>query len=483
LIKFGTDGWRAEIARDYTFDNLRKVALATADYVLSLADEKRRSKAPSKAKKERPVVARCVVGYDTRFLSREFAIEAAMVLAHKGVKVDLCDDIASTPQVSFNTKQKTAHLGVIITASHNPYQYNGFKLKAAFGGPATPEQIADVEANIAKYETKSTNLKLKTFAEYLSSKQISYFNAKEPYIRAIRKKIDVDAIQDAGYKIVFDIMHGANMNTVKYLLPHCEEIHKEFNPSFGELARPEPIDENLFTLKETVRDGKYDIGFAFDGDADRLGAVDHKGEFVDSHKIFMILLKYLVEHKGRKGKVVKTVSLTSMVDAYCEKKRLDLIETPVGFKYVAEAIMDNGNVIIGGEESGGLATCLHIPERDGLFNAMLLLEVMVTRGMSLRELCQELDDEFGMHRYMRRDKVVSPEKKKALLAACAKSPSKIGKEVVIRTNTKDGYKFYVENGWVLIRPSGTEPLIRFYAEADSMGRVSELLDDAEKLAK
>jgi phosphomannomutase len=240
-------------------------------------------------------------------------------------------------------------------------------------------------------------------------------------------------------------MYGAGINNVGDILPAATEIHNEINPSFGDLDHPEPIAENLFTLSQKIKEGKYDVGFAFDGDADRLGAVDHTGEFVDSHKIFMILLKYLTENKRKRGAVVKTVSLTSMVDKYCEKNKVELIETPVGFKYVAE-LMNTTNVLIGGEESGGLATYLHIPERDGLFNAMLLLEAMAVRNKSLRELCQELDKEFGIHRFMRKDKVVTQKAKENIMSLAKKGFSKIGKYDVIKTSTKDGFKFFVKNG-------------------------------------
>lgn len=478
MIKFGTDGWRAIIARDFTFENIRYVALATARYVVKLANEKQAKRPTSK----RPPIASCVLGYDTRFMSKEFAEEVAMVMASQGVIVHLADEIASTPQISFNAKQKNVNLGVVITASHNPAEYNGYKLKASFGGPATPEQISNVEKELAKIMVNPPKINLLPLQEYISKRQIKYFNAKESYVRMLKKKIDVEAIRESGIKIAVDLMHGANINTVSFLLPEVTEIHKEYNPSFGELHHPEPISENLFRLKEVVKDGKFDIGFAFDGDADRLGAVDHTGRFVDSHQIFMILLKYLVENKKKRAAVVKTVSLTSMVDKYCDSKKLELIETPVGFKYVAEQMIEK-NVLIGGEESGGLATCLHIPERDGLFNAMLLLEVMVTKQKSLKQLCQELDEEFGPHRFMRRDKIVTPNKKETMLNYAKKGPTKIGKDEVIKINTKDGFKFFVNDGWVLIRASGTEPLIRFYAEASSFGKVSELIDEVEKWIK
>ncbi|MCL2038950.1 MAG: phosphoglucomutase/phosphomannomutase family protein [Bacteroidetes bacterium] len=482
MIKFGTDGWRAEIARDFTFENIRYVALATAKYILQIAEIKQKNKPPSKAKRTRPILPSCVVGYDTRFLSKEFAYEVAMVIASQGVVVHLTDDFASTPQVSFNTKQKGANLGIVITASHNPAQYNGFKIKGTFGGPATPEQIEAVEQELKKIVAKPPNLKLLPFDDYVEQKMIKFFEHREPYIRTIKKKIDVDAISDANHKIVFDMMYGAGMKSVEPLQLNATFIHNEINPLFGNLGHPEPIAENLTELSHIVKTGNYDVGFAFDGDADRLGAVDHLGNFVDSQKIFMILLKYFVEVKKKRGAVVKTVSLTSMVDKYCEMKKLDLIETPVGFKYIAEN-MNKTSVLIGGEESGGLATNLHIPERDGIFNAMLLLEVMTVRNKSLSELCNELDKEFGAYRFMRRDKIVSQKVKDAILNAAQKGITKIGKDDIIKTNTKDGYKFYVNNGWVLIRASGTEPLIRFYAESDSIGRVAELINEAEKLGK
>ena len=480
MIKFGTDGWRAEIARDFTFENIRYVALATAKHIIQIAEIKQKSKPPSKAKKIRPTPPSCVVGYDTRFLSKEFAYEVSMVLASQGIVVYLTEDFASTPLVSFNTKQKSANLGIVITASHNPAKYNGFKIKASFGGPATPEQIGMVEQELKKIVAKPPNLKLLSFNDYVEQKKIRFFDPKETYIRNIKKKIDVDAIREANHKIVFDMMYGAGMKSVDPLHLNATFIHNEFNPLFGNLSHPEPIYENLSELSHIVKTDKYDVGFAFDGDADRLGAIDHLGNFVDSQKIFMILLKYFVDVKKKRGTVVKTVSLTSMVDKYCEMRGLDLIETPVGFKYVAEN-MNKTNVLIGGEESGGLATYLHIPERDGLFNAMLLLEIMTVRNKSLYDLCNELDKEFGPYRFMRKDKIVSEKVKEAILSAAKKGITKIGKEDVIKTNTKDGYKFYVNNGWVLIRASGTEPLIRFYAEADSIGRVAELINEVEKL--
>lgn len=465
MIAFGTDGWRGVIARDFTFDNLHLVALATAAYVKKIA-------------KNNPSV---VIGYDTRFLSKEFAEETAKILAWKGVTVNLTDTFSTTPQVSYQTKQKNVDLGIVITASHNPPIYNGYKLKANFGGPATPEQVKALEKELKRIVKKPPEINFKDFDTYRKLDKIRLFDAKESYFRTIKKKIDLDAIKNANFKILYDPMFGAGMGQLKALLPKTEEIHDIFNPSFGNLDHPEPISEHLFELMQMVKKQEFDVGIATDGDADRLGLIDEKGKFVDSHKVFMILLKYLFENRNKNGSVVKTVSLTSMVDKYCEKNGITLHETPVGFKYTAK-IMSQEKVLIGGEESGGLGTILHIPERDGLFNALLVLEAMAVRKKTLNELCKELDEEFGIHRYLRRDLRVTEKIKAKILNACKKHPKKIGKYQVLSINEKDGYKFIVEDGWLLIRASGTEPLLRFYAEANSLRMVNELLEEGMNLS-
>ncbi len=463
-IVFGTDGWRGLIARDYTFENLGLVAHATARYVQKIA----------------PKGAAVIVGHDTRFLSREFAIETSRILAAYGIVVHLTDTFSSTPQVSYHTKMKRAQLGVVITASHNPAEYNGFKVKGSFGGPAIPEQIAQIEKELAALKGKAPRVTVDTLDNYVRTRAIRLFDAKESYIRYLRSKINIDAIVKSGLKIVYDPMHGAGIDFMDKLLPGVFEIHGEYNPSFGEVDHPEPIAECLVPLSTAVKKKKADMGLATDGDADRLGAVDHRGSYVDPHRVFMLLMKYLYEDRKRRGAVVKTVSLTSMVDLFCEKHGVKLYETPVGFKHVAK-LMTEEKILIGGEESGGLGTSLHIPERDGVFNGLLLLEMMATKKKSLHELCNELDEEFGPHRYRRRDIRVTEQQKKSILAACAKKPLKIGKHNVLRIDTQDGFKFWVAGGWLLIRASGTEPLLRFYAEADSMGTVNELIDEALKL--
>ncbi len=465
MIKFGTDGWRGLIARDFTFDNIRLVALATAKFV------KKASKKP-----------KVVIGYDTRFLSRQFAEEAAMILAWQGVTVNLTETISSTPQVSYHTKQKRCDFGIVITASHNPAEYNGFKVKANFGGPATPEHIAQIEKELKKIFARPPKFTHKSLDVYLNLKKIRYFDAQESYLRNIKKKIDINAINKAGIKVLYDPMFGAGINTIKKLLPKADEIHSIHNPGFGDIDHPEPIKECLTEAIRIMKKGEYDICLATDGDADRLGVIDAKGNFINPHRVFMILLKYIYEYKKKRGAVAKTVSLTSMVNQFCKKHDIKLYETPVGFKHIAK-LMNQEKIIIGGEESGGLGTIMHIPERDGIFNGMLLLEIMAVRKMSIKELSDELDEEFGLHRFLRRDVRVTEQAKKQILNACKRKPKKIGRFNVKKIETKDGFKFFVDGGWLLIRASGTEPLLRFYAEANSIRKVNELIDEALKIHK
>jgi phosphomannomutase len=264
------------------------------------------------------------------------------------------------------------------------------------------------------------------------------------------------------------------------LLENVDQLHNSFNPGFGDLDHPEPLGEYLPDLIAGMQSGGYSVGLATDGDADRLGAVDENGNFIDSHRIFVLLMKYLYEDRRLKGAVAKTISLTTMINTYCERNKIKMFETAVGFKYIAK-LMTTEKIVIGGEESGGLGTALHIPERDGIFNGLLLLEMMAVRGKSLGELSRELDDEFGPHRYSRRDVRMTPAQKNAILAKAKSGVTKLGRYRVTNTSTLDGYKFFVDNGWLLIRASGTEPLLRYYAEADSIEKVNELLDAGLKL--
>jgi len=459
-ILFGTDGWRAVIAEEFTFANVALVARAAAQFY-----------------KKHPNAERgIVVGYDARFLSDRFAAIVARVFAAEGMTVLLTDKISSTPQVSLTARQKKLAGGVIITASHNPAEYNGFKLKADYGGPSAPEDIAKVQANVTKLENNPPKRvkPLPELADLLREKRVKLYDAKRAYIEYIKKKIDLDLILGAGFKVLYDPMHGSGIQTMDLLLPGVTQLHNSFNPGFGDLDHPEPLGEYLPGLIEGMKSGQYSVGLATDGDADRLGTVDEDGNFIDSHRVFVLLMKYLYEDRKQKGAVAKTISLTTMINTYCQRNNITMHETAVGFKYIAK-LMTTERIVIGGEESGGLGTILHIPERDGIFNGLLLLEMMARRGKTLGELSRELDEEFGPHRYSRRDVRMTVAQKDAILARAKAGVSKLGRHAVTGTSTLDGYKFFVENGWLLIRASGTEPLLRYYAEADSQEKVDELL--------
>ncbi|MCC7437507.1 MAG: phosphoglucomutase/phosphomannomutase family protein [Armatimonadetes bacterium] len=464
-IIFGTDGWRGVIADDFTFSNVALVARAAAQFF----------------KKEPNADRGVVVGYDARFLSDRFAATVAQILAAEGLTVWLTDGISSTPQVSLTAKQKRLAGGIVITASHNPAEYNGFKLKAGYGGPSTPEAVAKVQKNVTKMESAPPKpKKLKSLPELIAAKQVKMFDSKLAYVEYVKKKIDLEAIRNAGFKVLYDPMYGSGINTMHLLLPDAAQLHNEFNPAFADIDHPEPMGEYLGTLIDRVKTGGFTVGLATDGDADRLGAVDENGNFVDSHRIFVLLMKYLYEDRKQRGAVAKTISLTTMVNDYCRRNKIKLHETAVGFKHIAK-LMTTEKIVIGGEESGGLGTALHIPERDGIFNGLLLLEMMAKRGKTLGQLSAELDDEFGPHRYRRVDQKMTEQKKQAILARANAGVKELAGMPVIETSTVDGFKFFVDGGWLLIRASGTEPLLRFYAEANSTENVDAILSAALSL--
>ena len=464
VIKFGTDGWRAVIADDFTFANLERVALATARYY----------------KGHKKIRNGIVIGYDARFMSREFAEKSAEVIANAGILVKLADGIVTTPMISLLTKMENAAGGVVITASHNPSRYNGFKIKGDFGGPAHPEMIAKVEKELAKV------MKLKTvpagkfsFKQLVEKKKIVPISMKKRYLDDLATKINIGAIRSAGIRILYDAMYGAAQSAALDLVPEITMMHETFNPSF-EGVNPEPLAHNLGTLMARVKKEGFGIGIATDGDADRIGAVDENGNFVDSHRIFSLLLKYFVEQKGMTGEVVKSFSVTQMVNDQCAKYGLVMHETPIGFKHICR-LMTEKDVLIGGEESGGLGVKGHIPERDGIFLGLMLCEMMAVRKKPLGALVQELMDEFGQHEFKRIDLHTTEKEKVAIMKKYTRGVKEIaGYPVTGRLDT-DGFKFFVDHGWVLVRASGTEPLIRFYAEADSMAKVDALLAAATKI--
>jgi phosphomannomutase len=462
-IKFGTDGWRAVIADDFTMANLEKVALATARY----------------SKNHKKIKNGIVIGYDARFMSREFAEKSAEVIANAGIKVKLSNGIATTPMVSLLTKLDEAAGGVVITASHNPAKYNGFKIKGDFGGPAHPEMIARVEKELAKVlKLRNIPAGKRTFDQLVAAGEITLINMKQRYLDDLATKINLDLIKKAGIRIVYDVMYGAGQGVLDSVLPAVKQIHQTYNPSFGG-TNPEPLAHNLTELSRLVKEQGYHIGIATDGDADRIGAVDEHGNFVDSHRIFCLLLKYLVEENKMSGEVVKSFSVTQMVDKQCQKYGLVMHETPIGFKHICR-LMTTNDVLIGGEESGGLGVKGHLPERDGIFLGLMLCEMMAERGKPLSYLVQELMDEYGQHEFKRVDLHVTEKEKAMIMKKYQKGvPDIAGFPVTGRKDT-DGYKYFVPGGWVLVRASGTEPLIRFYAEAESTAKVDALLDAVTK---
>ncbi len=462
-IKFGTDGWRGIIAEDYTFENVEKVAQAFAEHY----------------KKHAKIGNGVVVGGDARFGSQDFAERAAQVIASHGIRVWLADSVVSTPMVSLGIIKKKAAAGVMITASHNPPRWNGFKIKAEFGGSALMTDIKKVESRLQKILESGKQPKCKPVEQLTKEKMIRRIDLRAPYIADIRRKIDLEAINKSGMKIAYDVMYGAGYGVMEYILPEVKTLHDEHNPGFKGIP-PEPLAKNLQEFIALVKKGGYNYGMVTDGDADRLGAVDEKGNFISTQLIIPILLKYLFQHKKQKGSVVKTVSVSDIVTRMCEKYGLKLYEKPVGFKYVTE-VMIKEKVLIGGEESGGVGTSVHIPERDGIYNNLLLCEYLAVTGKTLYQAVEEIYQEFGRVYYDRVDFHTTEDRKTAILQKLQAGIKTIGGYPVLSIQTLDGYKFRIEGGWLLVRASGTEPILRYYSEADTEEKVQKLLKAATQL--
>lgn len=465
-IKFGTDGWRGVIARDYTFDNLSLVAQATMDYL-------NREGLGNKG---------LVIGYDRRFLSRDFARRVAEIAAGNDIKVRLTEDYAPTPTVSWAVRESGAGAGVMITASHNPPEYNGFKVKEAFGGSALPLTTKILEEIIFYNMENNRRVVAVPYGDALERGLIELFDPREGYFHQIGRYVDLDLIAKAGIPAVVDPMYGAGAGYIPQLLPSVDEIHTIENPAFGGLA-PEPIAQNLQELSALVKSGKYRVGLALDGDADRIGAVDEKGDFFSSHCIFTVILRHLIEYKKMTGDVVKTVSTTRMIDLLAHKYQLQLCETPIGFKHICDLMLQR-DILMGGEESGGLGVKGHIPERDGILLGLLLLEAMAVSGKGLRQMLEETMDEIGHFHYRRIDRHIEAAAKESLIKRLSMNPPvTIDGRVVVSTCFSDGFKFIFDNGeWLLIRPSGTEPVLRLYSEALSEDQVDRFLRAATVIA-
>ncbi|MEO1713173.1 MAG: phosphoglucomutase/phosphomannomutase family protein, partial [Bacteroidota bacterium] len=391
-IKFGTDGWRAIIAQEYTVDNVKRVAEATAKWL----QERNGSS--------------IVLGYDCRFAGKLFAETTARVMGAHGIKVYFGEEFASTPMVSLGVVKLDADLGVVITASHNPPSYNGFKLKSKLGGPMIPAEVSEVEDLIPDQST----LELASMDDYRGQGLIESVDLEKIYLDHVSANFDLAAIQNSGIKVAYDAMYGAGQNAMRKLLPNAVLLHCEYNPSFMGQA-PEPIHRNLGELSQTIADDpSIQVGIANDGDADRIGMYDEDGKFVDSHHILLLLLLYMHQYKGHGGKVIVTFSVTEKMRKLAEHYGLEVEVTKIGFKYIAE-IMAKEDVIVGGEESGGLAVKGHIPERDGVWIGLLILEFMAKTGKSLKGLIQEVYDIVGGFAFDRDDLHIADDKKWAII--------------------------------------------------------------------
>jgi len=480
-ISFGTDGWRAVISDTFTFHNLRLVAQAIADAVSS--DYWNQAYANGDEVDPRKMV----VGFDPRFLSDRYAADVARVFAANGFTTYLSQADAPTPAISYAIKHMNAVAGVVITASHNAPRYNGVKLKAAYGGSASPEQSSRVEVYLNTNEERGRGPNLMDMDKARSLGLIQRFNPLPAYYDHLRSLVDFDAIAENPPQIVVDSMHGSGRGVLKGILKGtgCEvtEIRSEMNPGFGG-THPEPIARNLSALAGAISTGLGSLGLALDGDADRIGAMDGRCNFVDPHKIMSLALQYLVEKRGWSGPVVRTVSTTRMIDRLANRYGLPLYETPVGFNHIADYMLKE-DVLIGGEESGGISFKGNIPEGDGVLMGLLLTEIVASTGKSLHELVEGLLKEVGPAFYERRDlRLKRPVAKKTMVSRLVnEAPNVIGSENVVDLSTLDGVKYIMaDDSWLLIRPSGTEPVLRVYAEGRSEGMVEALLGFGEQVA-
>ncbi len=459
-IKFGTDGWRAIIAQDYTVYNVARVSQALAKWLLQ-----------SHAK---PCV---VIGHDCRFGGRLFADTAAQVLCAHGLKVLMADGFVSTPMVSLGVLQHQAQQGVVITASHNPPAYNGYKLKGAHGGPSNPSDIAAVEALIEE----EVQIPATSLAEFEALGLLEWVDLEREYFDYLQGKFDFNKLNESPFKLAYDAMYGAGQNIIRQVLPGAVLLRCENNPGFHGQA-PEPIDKNLQPLASTLRHTpELKIGLATDGDADRIGLYDEDGNFVDAHHILLLLIHYLARYKKMSGKVAIAFSVTDRVKRMAEAYGLPVEVTQIGFKYISE-IMTREDVLVGGEESGGIAVKGHIPERDGIYDGLLIYEFMRETGKTLKELVAEVYEVVGAFVYDRADMHIENSKKENIIrTALAGGYARFGSYEFGRTENIDGMKYHLTNGgWVMLRASGTEPLLRIYAEGNSREETAHILESVKQ---
>ena len=463
-IKFGTDGWRALIADEFTVENVARVAEATALWLLE--------------RKKTPVV---VVGHDCRFAGKLFAETVVRILGAKGIKTILADGFVSTPMVSLAVVKYKCDLGIIITASHNPPSYNGFKLKGSYGGPLRPANVQEIEDLIP--QKSSTDISNISIDDLKKKKILEFQDFETDYIEHVKKNFDLDAIKKSGLVLAYDAMYGAGQNVVRRLFPDIVLLHCEDNPGFKGQA-PEPIHKNLHEFSSLIKKlGNVDCGLVTDGDADRIGMYDGNGDFIDSHHIILLLIHYLVKYKGMKGKVCTAFSTTPKVEKLCKYYDLPIDTVKIGFKYICE-IMITEDVLLGGEESGGIAIKNHLPERDGIWMGLVIWEFMAKSGKTLKELIQEIYEIVGAFSFERNDMHLKEETKARIVENTLKNTyDSFGKYKVRRIENIDGYKYFFDDKndeWLLIRASGTEPVLRTYAESTTRQGAFDILKAAEQ---
>ncbi len=461
-IKFGTDGWRAIIAKDFTVENVARVTEATGVWL------KKNFQSPS-----------VVVGHDCRFGGELFADTVTRVLLAQGLKVFLAKDFVSTPMVSLGALKFSASLGIIITASHNPPSYNGFKLKGHYGGPLLPEKIQEIEDIIP--EVCTLDFQHLNTESFVAGGLLQYVDLETLYLKHVEENFDLNAIKNSDLCLAYDSMYGAGQRIMKRLFPNIVHLHDDYNPGFHGQA-PEPIHKNLIEFSNLIKTrGDIDCGLCTDGDADRIGLYDSKGNFVDSHHIILLLVKYLVEHKKFDGKVITAVSVTPRIKKLCQHFGLENVTTKIGFKYIA-GYMISDNVLLGGEESGGISIKGHIPERDGIWMGLTLWEYMAKTGKKLEQLIEDLYSITGPFFYERNDLHLDEKLKQTIVANCAGEKYKaFGTYRVEELDTTDGWKyFFQDEQWLMIRASGTEPVLRLYAEGRDEFCAKKILQETKK---
>ena len=454
-IKFGTDGWRDIIADTFTVENVRRVAKATSDWL-----------------NKQDLPKSVVIGYDCRFGGEMFAKESAMVFADNGIHAILSDGFVSTPMISLAANMKQVGLGIILTASHNPPSYNGFKIKANYGGPATPQTVSEIEDLIPDTPVELAQSVDKYFFELIEKEDF-----EKLYLDHCRNNFNMEALESMSSNLLYDAMFGAGRRVVAKLLPDSNIIHGDENPGFLGRA-PEPILKNLPEASEMLKENEnLTIGLATDGDADRIGFFDENGRFVDSHHLILLLIEYLVDHKNMSGKVVKSFSVSDKVGKLCELKGLETITTKIGFKYICEYMVED-DVLIGAEESGGIAIKGHIPERDGVWMGLVLMEYAAKTGKTISQLIEDVYAKVGKFAVERYDLHINNDLKLSIVDNCKQNKyDSFGEYKVERVEDTDGFKFHLGNEtWVMIRPSGTEPVLRVYAEATDSNAAFAILE-------